>query len=310
MNLTHHVYPVIPSNDALLDLLRDALGRAIASVVLALNCGDHLLHLLDLATPFIGGHLGLLFEQLFVRLPVAATQSVPQSGELTVVVVEIQVVHSVAGSTIDDGAVRHVLAVVDQDGPDLDEGEEQNVGELLQREDEREKVIRDALCIAVKRVESMRSIRSRHDPFVVRLVEALVDQRMVKTSVNPVDEEVGEHEEERELKPVVPSAEKVEHDVVEGRVRDSVVHEAVAANLGHEDGHGEDGHDGYGSKGLLDLESDLVLQILGMLESSLVEDEDITERCAEQVDGQSEKPARVVSMQVTRSSTRAPVEGC
>ena len=41
--------------------------------------------------------------------------------------------------------------------------------------------------------------RSRHDPFVVRLVQSLVNAGVVQTTMNPVDEEVGEEEEEREL---------------------------------------------------------------------------------------------------------------
>lgn len=42
-------------------------------------------------------------------------------------------------------------------------------------------------------------VRSRHDPFVVSLVHVLVDQRMVKTSVNEVDAEIGEDKEQWKL---------------------------------------------------------------------------------------------------------------
>lgn len=44
-------------------------------------------------------------------------------------------------------------------------------------------------------MESDRGIRCGHNPFVVGLVQVLVDQRMVKGSVDEVNAEVGEHEE-------------------------------------------------------------------------------------------------------------------
>ena len=49
-----------------------------------------------------------------------------------------------------------------------------------------------ALGKAVDGVESVARVGRRHDPFVVRLVERFVDQRMVQTSMNPVDEKVCE----------------------------------------------------------------------------------------------------------------------
>lgn len=48
------------------------------------------------------------------------------------------------------------------------------------------------LSPTVDGVESVRGIGSRHDPLVVRLVKALVDQRMVKATVDEVDAGVGE----------------------------------------------------------------------------------------------------------------------
>ena len=41
-------------------------------------------------------------------------------------------------SAVDDGGIRYVLAIVDEDCPDVDEDEESDVGEFLEREEEGE----------------------------------------------------------------------------------------------------------------------------------------------------------------------------
>ena len=123
---------------SLLELL--GLGL-VASIIGAFDFLDNVLHFLDLALPLGCAHLGLAAEELVVGLAVAATKTVPESGELSVVVVEVQVVHGVASGAIDDGAVCDIFTVVDHDSPDVDEHEESNVGELLQREEERENVV-------------------------------------------------------------------------------------------------------------------------------------------------------------------------
>lgn len=115
-------------------------------------------------------------------------------------------VHGVASSAVDDWVIRVELAVVDQDRPDLDEGEEGDVCELLEGEEEGEDVVWHALRPAVKRVEGVAGEGRGQDPFVMRLVEALVDGWDVETAVNPVDAKVGEHEEEGKLQVGVPSA--------------------------------------------------------------------------------------------------------
>lgn len=46
-------------------------------------------------------------------------------------------------------------------------------------------------------------VRCRHNPLMMWLVERLVDEGMVETSVDEVDTEVGEYEEHRELDPVI-----------------------------------------------------------------------------------------------------------
>ena len=84
-----------------------------------------------------------------------------------------------ARRAIDNRGVSDVLAVVDEDGPDLDEEEEGQVCEFLQREDEGEDVVGDALGPAVDGVEGDGGVRGRHDPFVVGFVQGLVDGGVV-----------------------------------------------------------------------------------------------------------------------------------
>jgi hypothetical protein len=85
--------------------------------------------------------------------------------------------------------------LTDEDGPDVNKCEEGNVRKFLQREDEWEDVVWNTLAVSIKGVESMAGERSRHDPFVMRLVQRLVYQWMMQSSVNQVDEAVGEHDE-------------------------------------------------------------------------------------------------------------------
>ena len=261
--------------------LRLSLGEILA-VVVALDILEDGLHLLGLALPLVLGHLGLPPEELLVGLAVAATQTVPEGGELAVVVVEVEMVHGVAGGAVDDGAVGDVLAVVDEDGPEVDEAEEEDVGELLQREDEGEDVVGDALRPAVERVEGVRGEGAGHDPLVVRLVQGLVDQRVVEAAVNPVDAEIGEGDEQRELDDAV---------VREGLFGEGVVELRVSADFGDEEGGRQEGHDGHGLHGLLDLHGDLVLEELGVLDGGLVPDENVGEGGGDEVGDDAENPA-------------------
>jgi len=229
-----------------------------------------MLHLSGLAVPLVGRVLGLLLEELLVGHSVRSSQTVPERRVLAVVVVEVQVVHGVARRAVQDRAVGYVLAIVDQDGPDVDEGEERDVGEFLERKDEWEDVVWDALGEAVEWVEGVRCVRRWHDPFVVRLVETLVDHWMVQAAVDPVDAEVGEDEEEWQLQQVVPSVHSPPC-----ALRNRIVHLGITANFGEEEGHRTYRHDGHGFHRLLNLHPDLVLEELWVFESGLIEDKDI-----------------------------------
>lgn len=96
-------------------------------------------------------------------------------------------VHGVAGGAVDEGRVGDIFAIVDQHGPDLDEGEEGDVCEFMQGEDEREEVVWQALRVAIEWVEGDARVGRWHDPFVVGFVQVLVYERVVQAAMDPVD---------------------------------------------------------------------------------------------------------------------------
>lgn len=179
-------------------------------------------------------------------------------------------VHGVAGSTVDNGAVGGILAVVNEDGPDVDEHKESNVGKLLQREEEGEDVVWQGLRVSIKWVECVRRERGRHNPLVVRLVKCLVNHWVVQSTVDPVDEEIGESDEEGELQDGVPAT----HVPCRG-FRKLVVDERETADFGDEPWRGEQGNDGHCAHSLVDFHAHLVLEVFGVVHGRLVEDEDV-----------------------------------
>ena len=184
-------------------------------------------------------------------------------------------VHSVACCAIDDVGICYVFAVMDEDGPDIYEDKKGDVGEFLEGEEKREEVVWNALGEAVEGVECVRGVGRGHDPFVVGFVEGFVEAGMVEATVDPVDEEVGEADEERELEVVVEG---------EGCVRRCVVEVSVAADFKEEKGSGEDGHDGHGDHGLSNFEGDLVLEVFGVGDGGVIEDEYVGEGGAYEVE--------------------------
>lgn len=102
--------------------------------------------------------------------------------------------------------------------------------------------------------------------------------------MDPVDEEIGEEDEEGELQVVVGG---------EGGGGGGVVQLGVAADFGQEEGHGQQGHDGHGGHGLVDFEPDLVLEVFRVLEGCVVEDEDVGRGRADEVDEETEEPGNI-----------------
>lgn len=61
----------------------------------------------------------------------------------------------------------------------------------------------------------MRCEGARHDPLVVRLVQGLVNRRVVQATVDPVDAEIGERDEQRELNEAVAPERLIRERVIE-----------------------------------------------------------------------------------------------
>ena len=259
---------------------------SVLAIIIALYLFDQLLHFFHLPFPLFRAHLALPPEEFLVWLSVAASQTIPERGVLSIVVVEVEVVHCVARSTVQDWAVGNVFSIMDEDGPDLNEDEEAEVGELLEREEEREDVVWDTLEEAVNRVEGNGSVGCRHDPFVVGLMKCLVDKRVVETAVDEVYEAICEENEEWELEPVV---------VFEWFIREGIVELGVSMDFSEEEWDGEKRHARHGSAGLLDFHADLVLEELGVFERCFVEDEVVGERRDDEVDNCPAEPAKVFS---------------
>ena len=101
--------------------------------------------------------------------------------------------------------------------------------------------------------------------------------------MDPVDEEIGEADEQRKLEIIVPHARAVFGSVIELR---------VAANFGKEEGYSEDSHAGKCPCGLVDLHDDLIFEELGVVYGSLVEDKDIRERGGCEIEDEAKDPTR------------------
>lgn len=97
-----------------------------------------------------------------------------------------------ASGAIDYGVVGQVFSIMNENGPEVDKNEEHNVGDFLEREDEWKDVIRERLCETVERMESMARVGRGHNPLVVRFMQMLIYEGMMKVSVDPVNTEIGE----------------------------------------------------------------------------------------------------------------------
>jgi hypothetical protein len=104
---------------------------------------------------------------------------------------------------------------VDENRPDVDEDKQRNIGELLEREKERVYVVWNRLEETVDWMEGVRCEWCWHDPFVVRFVQLFVHERMVESTVDEVDQHVGEEQEAWELQYVVEWERGLVRSVVE-----------------------------------------------------------------------------------------------
>lgn len=137
---------------------------------------------------------------------------------------------------VDNATVHRILPIMNHDRPNIHKNKQPHVRKLLQWKHKRKNMVWHALREPIKRMESMAGERRRHHPFVVRLVHLLVYLGMMQAAVYPVDERVGEQEEEWELQNVVPAT---------GPRGGGVVDFRVAADFGDEGNDGQDAHEGH-----------------------------------------------------------------
>jgi len=97
-------------------------------------------------------------------------------------------------------------------------------------------------------------------------MQLLVYQRVVQASVNEVNKEVGEDNEEWELEPVVPNS---------GAIGGEIIQLGVAKNFEQEERGGHNGNPGHSTDSLFDFHSDLVLEEFGMLKCCFIKYEDV-----------------------------------
>lgn len=142
-------------------------------------------------------------------------------------------------------------------------------------------MIRYGLCEPIERVKCVAGVGSRHDPSVVWFVEGLVDHGVMQTPVNPVYQEVGEEDEDRELKVVVEWERSVTKPVVEL---------GIALDLQSEESGGEKRHEWHGCVCLLDLLFDLVLEVLRVVEGGLVKHEHVRQRRTQEIEDDTKEP--------------------
>lgn len=111
-------------------------------------------------------------------MPVGASQAVPQSEVLAVIVVEEEVMVSVVSWTIDDrsqSAGDTIVTVVDRDGPDVDENVKGQIEHLVKGEEEGVDVVWESLHEAVHWMKGMAGKGSGDLPQVVWFVKQFVN---------------------------------------------------------------------------------------------------------------------------------------
>ena len=87
------------------------------------------------------------------------------------------------------------IRIVDENRPDVHAYEQDQVEVFLDGEEVGEDVVGEGLEVAVYWVEGVGSEGGRDDPFVVGLVDVLVDEWVVLPPVNPVNAVIREHKE-------------------------------------------------------------------------------------------------------------------
>ena len=80
-----------------------------------------------------------------------------------------------------------VVSIVNRHSPDIDENEQHQVNIFVQREQEGEQVIREALKKTIYRMECVTCKWSWNLPSVMDLVQILIHKAMVQSAMDPVN---------------------------------------------------------------------------------------------------------------------------
>lgn len=193
--------------------------------------------------------------------------------------------HRMTRRPIQDRAIRHILPIMNKHRPQLHKKEQRQIAELLQWENERKHMVRHTLQPPINRMERHARIRSRHNPFMVRFMQTLINQRVMQTAMDEINTEIRKQQEERELQVIVIS---------EWFIGEGIVEFGVPPYFGEEEGGGEDGDEGHGVDGLADLHPYLVFEEFGVFEGCFVEDEDVGEGGDDEVDCCAGDPGGIV----------------
>ena len=105
----------------------------------------------------------------------------------------------------EDQARRKELRLTDKHSPEINEYKQGHIGKLLQRKQEWIQMIRHALRETIHWMEGMTREWRWHNPLMVRLMQCLVNQRMVQSTMDPINTQIRENNEQRKLQDVIES---------------------------------------------------------------------------------------------------------
>jgi len=124
-----------------------------------------------------------------------AEEAVPEGEVLAVVAREVEVVVGVVGRAVDKALEGEEEAVVDADGPHVDQHEHSHVHDLVHGEDEDKNMVWYTLQESIDGMEGMARPGCTYLPQVMSLVKCGIDPWMMKPTMNPIDTKVSKDEE-------------------------------------------------------------------------------------------------------------------
>jgi len=130
-------------------------------------------------------------------MSVTPTYAVRPGEVLSVIADKVEVMERMMCRSVDNFFERMVgdhIRVVNEDGPKVDQDEQDEVEMSLEGEDEGEEVVRDGLGITIHWVEGMRCEGRGDDPLVVRFMDILIEEGKVEPTMDPVNTIISEEQ--------------------------------------------------------------------------------------------------------------------